>query len=108
MVVLRLGRRLLSDGGGGSQAGSHRITCRQVTTAVAYGMLCHMGKTRKYTAFLPEELVADAQALTGAGVTETLKLGLEELRQKQAFKLLEELRGKVKFDLSLKELREGD
>ena len=64
-----------------------------------------MTKMRKITAFLPEELVADAQAYTGAGVTETLRVGLEALSRRKFYDELQALRGKVKFEDDLDELR---
>ena len=36
-----------------------------------------MGDLRKITAFLPTRLIADAQANSGEGLTQTLKLALE-------------------------------
>ena len=65
-----------------------------------------MSEMRKITAFLPAELVAQAQAQTGAGVTETLKRGLEEMVRREAYRRLRALRGKVNFDdFDLDELR---
>jgi hypothetical protein len=46
-----------------------------------------------------------AQAYTGKGVTETVRAGLKQLASKQAQRQLLELRGKVKFSMSLDELR---
>ena len=65
-----------------------------------------MSEMRKVTAFLPAELLANAQAQTGAGVTETLKRSLEEMVRREAYRRLRELRGKVSFDdFNLEELR---
>jgi hypothetical protein len=57
-----------------------------------------MSEMRKVTAFLPAELIDQAQAKTGAGVTETLRRSLEEMLRRDAYRQLRALRGKVKFD----------
>jgi hypothetical protein len=77
-----------------------------LSPASFYGMLRRMSEMRKITAFLPAELLATAQAHTGAGVTETLRRSLEEMVRRDAYRQLQALRGKVKFDVSLDELRE--
>ncbi len=56
---------------------------------------------------LPAELLAEAQAATGKNVTETVRLGLEELRRRQAFEGLRRLRGKVRFSMTWQEMK-GD
>jgi hypothetical protein len=65
-----------------------------------------MSEMRKITAFVPAELLASAQAYTGEGVTETLRQGLEKLAHQAFYDRLRALKGKVKFDISLDELRE--
>ena len=65
-----------------------------------------MNATRKITAILPRELLATAQEYTGAGVAETLKIALERLAREQFYSRMRELRGKVKPDIDLNELRE--
>ncbi len=65
-----------------------------------------MTATRKITAFLPADLLATAQGHTGEGVTETLRLALEKLNYAAWCKRMLELRGKVKFEFDLDELRE--
>jgi hypothetical protein len=65
-----------------------------------------MTEMRKITAFLPAGLLKSAQAYTGAGVTETLRQALEALAYERFYQGMRELRGKVKFDISLEELRE--
>ena len=65
-----------------------------------------MSEMRKITVFVPAELVAKAQAVTGAGVTETLRRSLEEMLRRDAYRQLRALRGKVNFDdFDLAELR---
>lgn len=62
-------------------------------------------ETHKVTAHLPVDLLRRAQEITGQGVTETLKRGLEELTTAEAYRRLRALRGKVKLSIDLKELR---
>jgi hypothetical protein len=65
-----------------------------------------MTEMRKITAILPTELLATAQAYTGAGVAETLKIALERLARETFYSRLRELRGKVHLDPDLEELRQ--
>lgn len=62
-------------------------------------------ETQKVTAHLPVELLLRAQQVTGQGVTETLRRGLEELTTADAYRRLRALRGKVKLSINLEELR---
>jgi hypothetical protein len=65
-----------------------------------------MTEVRKITAFVPVEALAAAQAYTGEGVTETLRIALETLARESFYKRLKALKGKVKFDdFDLDELR---
>jgi hypothetical protein len=65
-----------------------------------------MTEMKKITAFLPADLIASAQAETGAGLTETLRIGLERIQREGFYRRLKELRGKVRFeDFDLEELR---
>jgi hypothetical protein len=65
-----------------------------------------MTEMRKITAFVPAEALAAAQAYTGEGVTETLRIALEKLARESFYKKLKALKGKVKFDdFDLDELR---
>ena len=74
--------------------------------ASRYGMFCRMSEMRKITAFVPAKTLASAQAYTGEGVTETLRIALEKLARQSFYDQLRALRGKVKFDIDLAELRE--
>lgn len=66
-----------------------------------------MTAMRKITVHLPADLVEGAQAATGAGVTETIRQGLERLRRERFYAQMKALRGKVDFgDFDLNELRE--
>ncbi len=70
------------------------------------GIIAGMNEMRKITVQVPEDLLEKAQACTGEGVTETVRAGLKKLASILAQKELLNLRGKVKFSLSLDELRE--
>jgi hypothetical protein len=65
-----------------------------------------MSEVRKITAFVPADLLASAQAYTGRGVTETIRLALEKLARERFYEGMRSLRGKVHFDIDLDELRE--
>ncbi|WP_396594999.1 hypothetical protein [Brevundimonas sp. R86498] len=66
-----------------------------------------MTALRKITVHLPHDLIEGAQAATGAGLTETVKQGLEKLRREAFYRQMKALRGTVDFgDLSLDDLRE--
>lgn len=67
-----------------------------------------MDDTRKITVHVSSELLAEAQRETGEGVTETVRKGLEMLRRARAYRQAEKLRGKVKFDFTIDELRGDD
>lgn len=61
---------------------------------------------RKITANLPNSLLEKAMNATGENLTDTLKKGLKMVTAAKAFEEARKLRGKVKFDINLKELRE--
>lgn len=66
-----------------------------------------MSAVRKITAILPADLLDAAQNATGAGVTETLRQGLESLKRQAFGRKLLELQGTVDFSgFDLDELRE--
>ena len=64
-----------------------------------------MSTNRKITLELSEDLLRKAQKSTGEGVTATVRRGLELLAASTAYAELRKLRGKVKFSIKLKELR---
>lgn len=64
-----------------------------------------MGEMRKITVEVPEADLAAAQDYTGAGVTETVRAALARLRSDRAQQKARSLRGKVKFSMSLEEMR---
>jgi hypothetical protein len=67
-----------------------------------------MGEMRKITVEIPADLLAAAQAESGAGVTETVRQGLTVLKQKQAFRELLALRGKVRFSETYDDMRKDE
>ena len=63
-------------------------------------------ETQKITAHIPKHLLVDAQAETGKGITETIRVGLEQLALAKTYDALRKKRGKVKFSISVDALRE--
>lgn len=70
------------------------------------GMLYHMRSNKKITVHIPESLLRKAQVSTGTGVTDTIRKGLELLAAAEASRKLRQFRGKVRFSINLRELRE--
>ena len=64
-----------------------------------------MGQVRKITANIPEDILENAQRVTGKGVTSTLVEGLKALDRNARLSALRRLRGKVAFDLDLDRTR---
>jgi hypothetical protein len=65
-----------------------------------------VSNNRKITLELSEDLLRKAQKSTGEGVTATVRRGLELLAASTAYAELRKLRGRVKFSIKLKELRD--
>jgi hypothetical protein len=65
-----------------------------------------MGRARRITANLPEDLLDDALRVTGKGITETLVAGLRLVRRTRAYGKAMALRGKVHLVIDLDESRE--
>lgn len=68
-------------------------------------MMASMGRIRKITVEVDEELLATAQHHAGEGVTATVRRGLEILAASDAYEKLARMRGKVKFSTSLRAMR---
>jgi hypothetical protein len=64
-----------------------------------------MGEMRKITVDVLADDLAAAQDYTGAGVTETVRVGLKKLASIRAQQELRKLRGTFKFTIDLDELR---
>jgi len=60
---------------------------------------------RKITVEVPPELLAKAQRASGAGVTQTVRTGLELVAASQAYARMRQFRGKVRFTRTLAELK---
>jgi post-segregation antitoxin (ccd killing protein) len=65
-----------------------------------------MAATQKITVEVPVELLERARAATGAGVTETVREGLQELVSRHAQLSLLAMGGKVAVEIDLDALRE--
>lgn len=65
-----------------------------------------MSNAKKITVHVPEDLLEKAQQSTGQGITDTIKRGLQLVAASESYERLRLLRGKVKFSLSLKKIRE--
>lgn len=61
---------------------------------------------RRITANLPDDLVREAQQITGAGLTETLIRGLDMVRRSASYAKAQRLRGKLDLDIDLEISRE--
>lgn len=64
-----------------------------------------MEPARKITVEVPPELLAKAQRASGAGVTQTVRTGLELVAASQAYARMRQFRGKVRFTRTLAELK---
>jgi hypothetical protein len=64
-----------------------------------------MKPERKITVHVRRELLDKAQRAARAGVSETVRKGLELLAATEAYDGLLKMRGKVKFSVDLSELR---
>ncbi len=70
------------------------------------GMSFGMKAEQKITVYVNRELLAKAQGATHAGISETVRKGLELLAASEAYDQLLNMRGRVKFSINLNELRE--
>jgi len=68
-------------------------------------MKAGMGKLRKITVQVPEDVLEKAQAYTGEGVTQTVIVALKRLASGHAQQELLKLRGKIKFSRSYDEIK---
>lgn len=65
-----------------------------------------MAKARKITVQLPEDLLERAQKASGKGVTQTIRAGLQLVAASVAYRQLCRLRGRYRFSLALRELKD--
>jgi hypothetical protein len=64
-----------------------------------------METARKITVEVPEDLLEKAQQASGAGITQTVRTGLQLVAASHAYARLRELRGKVRFSQTADELK---
>ena len=64
-----------------------------------------MPAARKITVEVPAELLSKAQKASGAGITQTIRTGLELVAAGRAYERLLRLKGKVHFSRTPEELK---
>jgi hypothetical protein len=64
-----------------------------------------MEPVRKITVEIPQSLLEKAQRASGAGITQTIRTGLQLVAASQTYSRLRQLRGKVHFSRSAAELK---
>ena len=64
-----------------------------------------MSLARKITVEVPPELLQKAQQASGAGVTQTVRTGLQLVAASHAYAKLRQLRGKTRFSRTSAELK---
>ncbi len=67
--------------------------------------MASMGRPRKITVEIDDELLERAQKQARDGVTGTVRRGLEMLAAVDAYEKLARMRGKVKFSTTLRTMR---
>ena len=73
---------------------------------IEYGkMMLAMYTARKITVEVPADLLEKAQLASGAGITQTVRTGLQLVAASQTYARLRELRGKVRFSRTSAELK---
>ena len=65
-----------------------------------------MEALRKITVEIPQALLEKAQQASGAGITQTVRNGLQLLAASRAYDRLLEMRGKVRFGRTFQELKD--
>jgi len=61
---------------------------------------------RKITVHVPRELLDRAQRASGAGITQTIRAGLQLLAASDTYARLRKLRGKVRFSRTWQQLKD--
>jgi len=64
-----------------------------------------MGAPRKITVEIPQQLLEKAQRASGAGITQTVRTGLQLVAASRTYARLRELRGKVRFSRTSADLK---
>ncbi len=103
----RLAARHLGDGGFWVPCipSIHAILEAILDAGIVYGILAGMETARKITVEVPQELLDQAQRASGAGITQTVRTGLQLVAASQTYARLRQLRGKVRFSRTLAELK---
>lgn len=65
-----------------------------------------MNAARKITIQVPSDLLKKAQQASGAGITQTIRTGLQLLAASRAYARLRRFRGKVRFSRTLAQLKD--
>ena len=65
-----------------------------------------MEKAKKITVDVPEDLLRRAQESSGQGITATIRTGLQLVAATGAYEALRRLRGRVRFSVDWRDLRE--
>ena len=68
-------------------------------------MIKIMETARKITVEVPLDLLEKAQQATGAGITHTVRAGLQLVAASRTYARLRQLRGRVRFTRTLAELK---
>jgi len=81
-----------------------------IKTILAYGIdagiIGLMDASRKVTVEVPGDLLRRAQRSTGQGITATIRQGLKLVAAGRAYEELRRLKGRVKFSVDWKKLRQ--
>ena len=64
-----------------------------------------MATPRKITVEVPPDLLKKAQRASGAGITDTIRTGLQLVAASRTYARLRQFRGKVRFSKTLAELK---
>jgi len=75
-------------------------------TALPAGIGYEVNAEKKITVHVRSDLLANARKALGAGISGTVRRGLELLAASEAYDRLLAMRGKVKFSIALSKLRE--
>jgi hypothetical protein len=70
-----------------------------------YGIIDDMQRARKITVEISPELLDKAQRASGAGITQTVRTGLQLVAASQTYAKLRALRGKVRFSRTSADLK---
>src|ERR1700745_1955885 len=72
---------------------------------IKYGRISSMNAARKITVEVPEKLLEKAQEASGEGITQTVRTGLQLVAASRSYARLRELRGRVRFSRTARELK---